>query len=57
MLFEEKREMQWRRLQTRKMALGRRELSRQTRLEMGRAVKNNSEGKEKALEKEKHRNN
>ncbi|VDK80436.1 unnamed protein product [Litomosoides sigmodontis] len=46
LLFEEKRDMQWRRLNTRKMAIGQRELSRQGRLTTRKTVKNISKENE-----------
>ncbi|VDK75000.1 unnamed protein product [Onchocerca ochengi] len=53
LLFEEKRNIQWRRLNTRKMAISQRELSKQGRLSTRRMIKNISKEKEEALNKDK----
>lgn len=53
LLFEEKQDIQWRRLNTRKMAISRRELSKHGNLLTRRTVKNISKEKEETLEKDK----
>ncbi|EFO19037.1 hypothetical protein LOAG_09458 [Loa loa] len=53
LLFEEKRDIQQRRLNTRKMAMSRRELSNQRRVSTRRGIKDTSKEKEEILERDK----
>uniref|UniRef100_A0AAF5PNZ8 Uncharacterized protein n=1 Tax=Wuchereria bancrofti TaxID=6293 RepID=A0AAF5PNZ8_WUCBA len=57
LLFEEKRDMQWRRLNTRKMAISQREFSKRGRLVTGQTVKDVNKEKEETVEGDKEQDN